>query len=529
MMTSLFHTFHADFKQRVRQQSYLVVLLAMAVLTMLFFPALDANYQTVQINDYRGIYNSAWMGASLALLNVSFLPLICFYLIKGSLEYDRTQHVGELIAASPVSKSSYLLGKWLSNLCLMLGMLLGMSLTVIFVQLWHGEDYAINILQLVLPQILYVVPILVVVAAMAILFECIPWLRGGVGNIVYFFLWCFSLVQMMFGVSGVATIHKQMLADFYSISAGYLPENTAESVAKSAAESLPESVNIGITVAQRPLDTFVWQGLDYSDVSGLPILLTLMVALAMLVIANYLFDRFKQASSNHKTTQQNITEKALSTLLLPGNWIFNVLTQHFAFTRLVRQEFLLISRGWPVWWYAVIIGLVVAQLLVPEGILRGALLPASWLLCVLALSPLGQRESQFDTQQLIFNSPSLLYSQLPAMVIAGTLLLLAVSSGALIRFLLVGDFFSVMMLLSGAVFLVLLALTCGVLTNTSRTFEILFTMLWYIGPLNQLTYIDFIGVDVVKSQQINAPLVFVAVSGLLLVVAYLFRRKQILI
>ena len=79
----------------------------------------------------------------------------------------------------------------------------------------------------------------------------------------------------------------------------------------------------------------------------------------------------------------------------------------------------------------------------------------------------------------------------------------------------------------GALFIVLLALACGVLTKTSRTFEVLFTMLWYIGPLNHTTYLDFIGVDLEMSKQVNAPLVFLSASVFLLLTAYLARRRQI--
>jgi hypothetical protein len=79
MISTDFHVFKTDFRQRIHQQSYLVTLLSMMVLTILFSPSLDEGYQTVKIKDYRGIYNSAWMGASLAILNFSFLPLICFY------------------------------------------------------------------------------------------------------------------------------------------------------------------------------------------------------------------------------------------------------------------------------------------------------------------------------------------------------------------------------------------------------------------------------------------------------------------
>jgi hypothetical protein len=115
------------------------------------------------------------------------------------------------------------------------------------------------------------------------------------------------------------------------------------------------------------------------------------------------------------------------------------------------------------------------------------------------------------------------------MLVAGMLLILMVSSGALVRLGLAGDVFSILILLSSALFMVLLALACGVLTKTSRTFEVVFIMLWYTGPLNYATYLDFIGVDIELSKQINAPLVFLSASALLSVIAYIARRKQLTI
>jgi hypothetical protein len=100
----------AYFKQRT-QQRYIVTLLIMSVLTFLYFPSLDANYQTLIINGYRGIYNSAWIGACLAMLNVIFLPIICFYLVKNAFELDRKSKTCELIAATSIGKLTFLFAK----------------------------------------------------------------------------------------------------------------------------------------------------------------------------------------------------------------------------------------------------------------------------------------------------------------------------------------------------------------------------------------------------------------------------------
>ncbi|WP_435274408.1 hypothetical protein ACMAZF_14025 [Psychrobium sp. nBUS_13] len=81
MSNVLIASIKADFKQRIRQSSFIITLLVMALLTVLFFPAPSADYQTLVINGYRGIYNSAWIGIFLASLNITLLPIICFYLV----------------------------------------------------------------------------------------------------------------------------------------------------------------------------------------------------------------------------------------------------------------------------------------------------------------------------------------------------------------------------------------------------------------------------------------------------------------
>lgn len=53
----------------------------------------------------------------------------------------------------------------------------------------HGEDKTLGINQLVMPFLVFTLPVGLVVAALAVLFECIPLLRQSAGNILYFVLW----------------------------------------------------------------------------------------------------------------------------------------------------------------------------------------------------------------------------------------------------------------------------------------------------------------------------------------------------
>ena len=195
-MNPLWQCIIADCKQRTRQQSFIVTLLLMSVLTLLFFPSVDAQYQTLIINGYRGIYNSEWLGICLAMLNALFLPIICFYLIKNGLELDRQSMTSELIASTPVNKLTYLLSKWCTNVFILVCIVLVMLLSIILIQLYYGESYQINLWALVWPQLMFVLPMLLAVASIAIMFESIKWLKGGVGNVVYFFLWAGSIGEL---------------------------------------------------------------------------------------------------------------------------------------------------------------------------------------------------------------------------------------------------------------------------------------------------------------------------------------------
>jgi hypothetical protein len=511
----IFFIWQADFFDRIRRRNYLITLMCMAILTLLFLPDPSAGYSVVSVGGYRGLYNSAWIGASLAILNALFLPLICFYLVKNAVERDREQGISELIVPTPVKKFDYLLGKWLSNFTLLLGVMICMSLTSIFVQLFIGEDYSLNLVQLLLPQILYVLPILAVICAAAILFETIPLLRGGIGNVSYFFLWITLVLYTINGAAGVGDIIDQIRQAVQA----YDPGNNGDvNVSFAVSDKARES---------RLFNTFVWSGINYNSMMIGAFAQLMGFALLLLVAATFIFDRFKK-STGHSLTQQASQKFAqkLALVLQPVSRLSDSLTNQWVFTRLVRQEFLLLIRGSSIWWYLAMIGLFVAQFMAPMGTLRAAVLPATWLMCVLLFSPMGQREIQHRADSLIFSCLSPLKKQFPAMLLAGFLLALLVVSGGFLRFILSGEFFSALMLLTGSLFISSLALACGSLTRTSRTFEVLFTALWYIGPLNK-SALDFAGVDPQFSQKTNAPLMFLSASLVLIMLALLGRKLQL--
>ena len=96
------------------------------------------------------------------------------------------------------------------------------------------------------------------------------------------------------------------------------------------------------------------------------------------------------------------------------------------------------------------------------------------------------------------------------------------SIGAILNYTINGDMVGLIALLSGALFIPSLALASGVWSGTSKVFEILYMVIWYLGPLNKVPGLDFIG-----SHSNGYPQFFIPFSIALIAFAVFGRSKQL--
>ena len=179
----IYHLARTDFLERVRRYSFLVVL---GLVILLGYQTAVGNVR-LQLGQYRGEFNSAWIAGMMSLIATFFLGWFGFYVVKGSVARDRETGVGQIMATTPLTRPLYLLGKWLSNFLVLMTMVAILALAGIVIQLLQGENTQIDLLAFLDPFFLIVMPLITLVAAVAVLFEAIPFLQGGFGNIVYFF------------------------------------------------------------------------------------------------------------------------------------------------------------------------------------------------------------------------------------------------------------------------------------------------------------------------------------------------------
>jgi hypothetical protein len=71
-----------------------------------------------------------------------------------------------------------------------------------------------------------------------------------------------------------------------------------------------------------------------------------------------------------------------------------------------------------------------------------------------------------------------------------------------------------------------LALTCGVWTGSAKLFEILYLIVWYIGPMNKLPWLDYLSSSP-RSLETGMPVAFLFITLILIALGVGGRIRQL--
>jgi hypothetical protein len=194
----------------------------------------------------------------------------------------------------------------------------------------------------------------------------------------------------------------------------------------------------------------------------------------------------------------------------------------FHFGTLFLAELRLLLYRLPWWWYLVAAGLIAASFFLPLETLRQNILPAALVWPLLVWSGLGCRETRYDTRQMVFSAPRPLRTQIPVAWLAGFVVAVLMGGGTLVRFGLAGEIASQLSLLAGLLFIPSLALALGVWTGSSKAFEVVYVVFWYLGLLNKVLELDYLGLHTPQ----NWP-TYLLLSLALFALALLGRQRQL--
>ncbi len=497
----------SDFRERTRTIHFLMLLAAVAYLGFL----VNNGDLLLHLDDYRGEFNSAWIGSMMVLVVNTFLSLFGFYLVKDTIERDRRTGVGQIIATTPIRRAVYLVGKWLSSFSVLLVLVALLAAAGVVMQFLKGQIASFDLAAMLLPFVIVALPMMALVAAVAVVFETIPWLKGSLGNIVYFFLWSFLIVAFVEGGMSNEPIGFNV----------FIPSMT--DAVKAAYPGY--SGGFGLTVGYpATLESFPWDGVRWTWSHFFNQWMWLLIGLGMVLVSSVFFSRFdpsREGLARYRDKQgrkpgrfAQAARRVVPNLSPALSWLAR--TSPFAGVTVAELRMLLKGQQW--WWWIVLAGVNIAALSSPPELMQKGYLPFLWIWPMMIWSGMGSREKQHNTYQMVFSAARPVQRQLPAAWLAGVLATALFGLGPLIVFSTTGDLPALVSWVAAVIFIPSLALALGIFSGGSRLFEIVYLLWWYIGPINGMAALNYIA---------GRPLAYALLAVALLAVAVTIRARQI--
>jgi hypothetical protein len=512
----------ADYLQRTRSYAFLITLAVTIYVAYLFVPPANANYTTLSTVGYRGAYNSAWVGYISAMMTTVMLSLYGFLLVNSGIKKDIDTEVGLIIATTPITNFKYLLSKQLSNYLVLLtiaGFTFVVSLLMFYLR---GTGYPFVFADFIFPYVVFALPALFLVASLAIVAEVFLGKRSILQFIIYFFM-CGSILAV---ASSQKANSLSGLSDPFGLS---LMTNSIKSQINTQFHENIGQVSFGfIFNSHKTFKTFIWEGINWNDLFLLSRLFWFSLGLGLVYFSSFFFHRFdfKQAAGKKKKTvindqQQNglnITPAGISRTLMPP------ISIDYSIFPFIKIELLLLIRKGNKWLWLVNGGLWLSMLFAPLPIAHIYLLPVLWFLQVTRWSELATKEKANRLHYFTYASYKPLFRMLPAQILAGIILAIALALPVILRYAIALDGYSVINIINGSVLIVLLAVCLGIVSGGKKLFEIVFFMLTY-SILNKIPLLDYLG-SIPHNNRLGYTVIVLSANVFLMLISFLTRRYQ---
>jgi hypothetical protein len=422
----------ADYLQRTRSYSFLITLAITIYAAYSFVPPPTASYTTLNVVGYKGVYNSAWVGNVSAMMTTVMLSLYGFFLVTGGIKKDIDTEVGLIVATTPISNFGYLLSKFLSNFVVLLtimGITFIVSIAMFFLR---SSGYPFIIGSFVVPFLLLSLPALLLVSAIAVIGEVFLGRRSILQYIMFVFLFgaimahtngekndTIAVITDPFGLRTMVTSIKTLLNNNY--------------------HTHIDSVSFGFIFNHKTgFKTFEWNGVVWTNVFLLSRLLWVAISIGLVYLSSFFFHRFdfKQPPGKKKqavlfaesTEAAPLTRAGFSIALLP-----QIIT-NYSIAPFIKTEMLLLLRKGSKWFWLISAGGWISMLFVPLAIAHLYILPILWFLQVNRLSDLATKEKTNRLHYFTYASYKPLQRMLPAQILAGILLAIALALPLIVRY-----------------------------------------------------------------------------------------------
>ncbi len=478
-MNSLLQLVKADYQQRTRSYGFLVTLSIALAFGYSFVPPLDAPYSTIRIGDYIGNYNSAWFGYVMAVMSSIFISYFGYFIINDAVKRDAETGLGEIMATTQTSNFTYLFAKFLSNFLVLLSLLLPVMIMGVFLFFLYGSG-SFKLGDFVTPFALVCLPMLALTAALAILLEIV--FRKS--NVLQYIL--FSMLFIGALLIPPSSEFSRMIDPFGT---KIIINEMTEQVTQLTNEE--QGLSIGYNIKHDLIEKrFEFTGLDFPTPYTIARFLWVLLSVFIVLLSSFVFHRFRKLSIRTLPKKQ---DKQLQEV--GGSFEINLsqpLVLDFSILPLVKAEMLLLLRKQNNWLWILTLGGMVALALSPMTMAHQFILPILWFIHVTKWSRLVTKE--YENRTSLFAAVSYKHKArlFTAQLLTATICINLLALPLVVRLLVSAEFVPAIAVLLGGVFVILLSTLLGLISKSSKLFEVLFFFLTYAN-INAIKPLDYFG------------------------------------
>ena len=501
-----------DLRLRLRRPATLWLILILSGLAYMLIPDPATGRALMVVDGARALYTSQVVALATAGLASLFLTFAGFYLSSNAIRRDLIARTGGIIAATPVSSSTYLVGKFLGGAAFLGLVTIVYVLNVMAMHLLRGEG-PLEPFTYFLTYALALGPAILVVAALALMFECVPMLSGRLGDVLYFFIWAVLLAMGAMSERGGIGQYLDVMGLGFIMRQVHAVSNSTQ-------------LAIGMTPFRGDVAPWVLPPIPLSFGILWPRIVVALLTVPILIVARLFFHRFDPArvKSGRQGGGGGIIRR-ISVLIKPVTRVVSeagarivpaapgVLRPILAETIMTLCQSPLVLLAW--------FGVVAGTILSRGETVRHVLPMIVAIVLAVALADLATRDRVAGTLPMLYSMPRVKPGYAFIKLGAATLLALLFCIPPAIRIAFTAPG-SALSLLIAAGFMGALATALGLLTRTPKTFMGVFMLFLYL-VLNgaQVPGLDFAGWNAVATGSTRVGYILAAVFlGLIAVVRH---------
>lgn len=459
----IYQVLKADFLERTRRFSFLAICAITMFLTFLSVPNIKAPFVSICLepNIFRQGSNSSWLSITIALCGGILFPMIGLSFVKNNISMDRNTGLLSIMQSMNMSKASYVLGKYLSNLFLLTIMWI---LTIIGAAIMlpiQFPNQSLSFYDFISPFI-GIYPGIVFASALAIFLESISFISGKISNAVGI-----TILFVMFLINYSTSDYNYPLLRIFDFSNyRWNMESINNSVIPIIGHEVQETgilVPGGMFADSNGVKELFFHGMTWSNQYFADKILLILFCLVLVVLAIIFLD---QTERKRKVTYNKSQKKIVSARAY--------------YTNSFLTEFKMLYSGLPKLWYILIAGLWIFSIFAPLKYVQGYLWIVMLIFSVVIFSQMGCREYEHNLAEYFITIKYSLVKSLVYSCIGGIITSLVLSVPVIIRCLTTQNYACSLGYIAFSLFIPALACFLGEYTKSKRTFETIYLLICFL-------------------------------------------------